>query len=365
MADLNRIINESVDDFSDMEPLEQSSPGASHMLEHRSLKRLIDFLFLPSTHVMPSERVFAETLLLRDWEGLPLNAVERLALRLANAVEVAPRLALKLASCGRIEVSEPLLYAAALNDFDLVTIANKCSQNEQLIIAKRNNLSSIVSGILVEIGNEDVVKTLLMNPGAKISAKTLNVLVAKARNNISLQSALLVRPEMTGLVAMDLFWDVPGEMREYILLTYLCERRSLTGFLHEDSAWQNHQSTLCRSDISDERLKIIIKMIVNGESDNAIDKLAQDARLSRAIASRIFKDQGGEALLVVAKAMGASRAGANDILMRFINSKPHLISRSDRLEPLRGLFDRISRDQALVALQYWACKMDNPSCFET
>jgi len=359
VAELRPISNDSMDDSSVIEPLGKTPACASHMLEHRSLKRLIDFLFLSSTHVMPNERVFAESLLLRDWNGLPEYMLERLAARLVNAVEAAPRLALRLVSCGRINISEPLLAAAAINDVDLVDVANKGREKEQIAIAKRRNLSPIVSSLLVDIGTDDVVKAVLMNAGAKISAKTLGALVSKANDNISLQSALLVRPEMSAPTAMNMFWYVPGEVREYILVTYLCDQRALSGFLHEDSAWQEHQRTLCPAHISNERLRAITKLMINDECTLAIEKLAHNARLSHSIASRILKDEGGEAFLVAAKAMGASRAGVNEALMRFINTKPCLIGSAERLEPLRSLFDRLSRDQALVALQYWGWEMEN------
>lgn len=363
MAELNPVFKEFMDDFSITEPLADtlfSAPArASHMLEHRSLKRLIDFLFLPSTHVMPNERIFAESLILRDWDNLPDDVLRRLAERLSGTIETAPRLALKLANCGRTEISTPLLQSAALNDFDLVSIVSQGGEDEQLLVATRCNLPAIVSGILVEIGTDKVVKAILMNADAKLSAKTLDVLINKAKQNSSMQSALLVRPEMTAPVALRIFWGVPGEVREYILLSYLCDQRSLTGFLHEDSAWQEHQRTLCPAGISDERLRAITKLMVNGERDIAIERLSHYARLAPLVAAKILKDKGGEAFLVAAKAMGASRAGVNEALMRFINAQPCVIGSAERLEPLRNLFDSISRDQALVALQYWGWEIEN------
>ncbi len=354
MAELNPVVDDPMDDLCAIEPLEGAPVSETRTLGHRSLKRLIDFLFLPSTHVMPNERKFAESLLLRDWDGLPDIVLERLSQRLADAVEAAPRLALKLASCERIRISEPVLKNGALNDMDIVDIAHKGSEEERLIIARRHNLSPIVSALLVEIGGENIVKAVLMNAGAILSSRTLGELIAKAKGDPSLQNALLFRSEISAPDAMELFWHVSSEVREYILLTYLCDQRSITGFLHEDTAWQEHQSTLCPAEISDERLKVITKLMVSDDRDSAIDKLAQNAHLAQTVASKILKDKGGEAFLVAAKAMGASRAGVNEALMRFVNSKPCLIGNAKKLEFLKNLFDRLSRDQALVALQYWS-----------
>jgi len=343
-----------MDDLCAIEPLEGPPVSEARTLGHRSLKRLIDFLFLPSTHVMPNERKFAESLLLRDWDGLPDIVLERLSQRLADAVEVAPRLALKLASCERIRISEPVLKSGALNDMDIVDIAHKGSDEERLIIARRRNLSPIVSALLVEIGGENIVKAVLRNASARISTRTLGELIAKAKNDPSLQNALLFRTEVSAPEAMALFWYVSGEVREYILLTYLCDQRSITGFLHEDSAWQEHQSTLCPAEISDKRLKELTKLMANNGRDKAIKNLAQNAHLAQTVASKILKDKGGEAFLVAAKAMGASRAGFSKALMRLVNSKPCIIGSRERLEPMQNLFDKLSRDQALVALQYWS-----------
>ncbi len=355
VAKLSQIKNGPMDDFNTIDPLEKSPLSAPHILEHRSLKRLIDFLFLPSTHVMPNERVFAETLLLRDWDGLSENVLERMAARLANTVETAPRLALRLARCGRINISGPLLQCGALHDIDLVEIAHQGCREEQITIASRRDLSPIISDLLVEIGDENIAKAVLLNAGATISTRMLGELIVKAKDNASIQNALLLRSEMSAPQAMELFWCAPGEVREYILLTYLCDQRSITGFLYEDIAWQEHQKTLRSTEIGDERLKTITRLMVDDERDGAIELLAAYARLSEPVASKILLDEGGEAFLVAAKAMGASRAGLHEALMRFINAKPCIIGSTQRLEPLRELFDKLSRDQALVALQYWGC----------
>jgi len=362
---LSQIKNDPMDGFNTVDPLEKSPLSAPHTLGNRSLKRLIDFLFLPSTHVMPNERVFAETLLLRDWDGLTENVLERMAARLANTVETAPRLALRLARCGRINISGPLLQCGALHDIDLVEIAHQGCREEQITIASRRDLSPIVSDLLVEIGDESIAKAVLLNAGATISTRMLSELIVKAKENTSIQNALLLRSEMSAPQAMELFWCVPGEVREYILLTYLCDQRSITSFLYEDIAWQEHQKTLRSTAIGDERLKTITRLIVDDERAGAIEELAAYARLSDPIASKILRDEGGEAFLVAAKAMGASRAGLNEALMRFINTKPCIIGSAEKLEPLRGLFDRLSRDQALVALQYWGCMIAPPSDPET
>jgi len=361
VAELSSTQKDSIVDCSAIDPLEKAPPGAAHTLGHRSLKRLIDFLFLPSTHVMPNERVFAETLLLRDWDALSEAVLERLAERLANTVETAPRLALRLARCGRFNISGPLLKFGDLHDIDLVEIAHKCEQPEQLNIASRRNLSPLVSDLLVDIGAEDIVKAVLMNTGSKISTRTLSDLITRAKDNITLQNAILFRPEIAAADALELFWHVPGQMREYILLTYLCDQRSLNGFLYEDDAWQEHQKTLCSADISDERLTALAKLLVSDKQDRAIEQLVSNARLSPQTAARILNDKGGEAFLVTAKAIGASRAGVNEALLRFINAKPCIIGSRERLDSLRNLFDRLSRDQALVALQYWSCKIDESS----
>jgi len=355
VAELSLKISDPMDDYSAIEQLENPTSGTSHMLEHRSLKRLIDFLFLPSTHVMPNERIFAESLLLRDWAGIPEQVMVNLASRLANATNIAPRLALKLASCGKINISYPVLLFGELDDLDLVDIAHKGSEEERLIIARRNNLSPIVSALLVDIGSEEILKAVLVNKGAKISTRILVDLISKAKNNTALQNDLMFRPEMSAPEAMDLFWYVSGEVRVYVLQTYLCGERSLSVFLNEDSAWQEHQRTLCPSEISDERLKAITRFLVGNERENAIKILAYYTRMPMTVATRILSDVGGEAFLVAAKAMGASRAGLNEAFMRLVNTKPCLIGGADRIEPLRGLFDRLSREQALVALQYWNC----------
>lgn len=359
MVGLNAIIDRGSGENIAFEQVEVAS-GVPRVLEPRSLKRLIDFLFLSSNQIMPGERAMAENLLIRDFDALPAAALERLAHRLAASRGVAPGLCLKLARCGRTEFSSPVLRNAKLSDIDIAEIARSGSISERMAIAQRDGLSSIVVNILIGSGEPEVMNAVLQNQGAYISGTILSELIARSKTEPNLQNALLFRPEITAALAMDLFWQVPGEVREYILLTYLCDQHSLQGILRDDAAWQEDQRTLHSAKVGDELIKTLAKHAINAETDAAIKLLACEARVAPATATRILEDSGGEPFLVAAKALGASRAGVNEALMWLTNAKPDIIASPERLEPLRSLFDRMSRGQAQAALQYWNLALSDP-----
>src|SRR5690606_28310465 len=96
-----------------------------------------------------------------------------LAERLAQ-VPSAPHDVIVALANDEIDIAQPILMRSeALLDVDLIEIIRHRTMEHQLAIAMRRNLSESVSGALVEAGSQDVIKTLLENPDARISEATM------------------------------------------------------------------------------------------------------------------------------------------------------------------------------------------------
>ena len=67
-------------------------------------------------------------------------------------------------------VALPIIrYSCVLSDEDLVSIVRAGSSAKQIATAKRETVSAGVADALVDLGNEEVVGTLLGNLGAELS----------------------------------------------------------------------------------------------------------------------------------------------------------------------------------------------------
>lgn len=123
--------------------------------------------------------------------------LEAVAARLGSRPDLPRDLALSLAH-HRIAVARPVLRnSPVLTEDDLLDVIDRRSREHHLAIARRSTVEPMVAEILVEMGDHDVLLTLLGNPGALLHRKTVTRLIGACRHNDGLRAPLLRRPELT------------------------------------------------------------------------------------------------------------------------------------------------------------------------
>ena len=96
-----------------------------------------------------------------------------------------------------IEVARPILQDADyLDDKFLVGCAFSLGQGHLLAISRRNILSDIVTDVLVERGNQEVLRSLAGNRGANFSEGGLNSLIDRARSDDILAATIGFRHDL-------------------------------------------------------------------------------------------------------------------------------------------------------------------------
>ncbi len=145
---------------------------------------------------MPVRRALAEQLSERD------DAPEDLIVLLANDV---------------IDVAYPLLAKSPkLCDQDLIAVVTRHARQHALAVSKRDSVSEAVSEALVETGDSDVVVSLLQNDGARLSANTMDDLVADSKNMEAYRAPLLGRKDLDLDIAMRMADWVGDTLQRYI-----------------------------------------------------------------------------------------------------------------------------------------------------
>jgi uncharacterized protein (DUF2336 family) len=120
-----------------------------------------------------------------------------LAERLAPVASAPPRTIRALAFDDLIEVAAPVLSQSdVLDDRALIENARTKSQGHLLAISTRKTLSGAVTDVLVERGNDAVVKSTASNHGADFSERGYTRLLSRAESNDEIAASVGLRPSI-------------------------------------------------------------------------------------------------------------------------------------------------------------------------
>lgn len=161
------------------------------------LRRVTD-VFLNSTIEYSSEQteVFDDVYdcLIQSMEA---SAKVLLAKRLAPIATAPPQIIRTLAFDDLIEVAAPVLsQSERLDDDALMANARTKSQGHLLAISTRRQLSDAVTDVLVERGNDEVIHSVVGNPGAQFSEQAYTRLVSRAEGDDTIATCLGMRPSI-------------------------------------------------------------------------------------------------------------------------------------------------------------------------
>ncbi|MEJ2625529.1 MAG: DUF2336 domain-containing protein, partial [Pseudolabrys sp.] len=153
--------------------LDELDHTLSHVTGQRRMKMLRQMtdLFMAGAGTY-SEEVASlfDVIIKRLSEGVESRQLIELSQRLAEADTVASDTVVRLSNSDDVAVAGPVLEKSpALSDVDLVRIARTKGQGHLLAIAARQRVNDVVSDVLIERGNKNVLRKVTGNNGAKIS----------------------------------------------------------------------------------------------------------------------------------------------------------------------------------------------------
>jgi uncharacterized protein (DUF2336 family) len=130
-------------------------------------------------------------------DAMEASAKVLLAQRLAPVPTAPPKIIRTLAFDDLIEVAAPVLsQSERLDDAALMANARTKSQGHLLAISIRKQLSNAVTDVLVERGNDEVIQSVVGNPGAQFSEKGYTNLVSRAERSDGIAECLGMRPSI-------------------------------------------------------------------------------------------------------------------------------------------------------------------------
>jgi uncharacterized protein (DUF2336 family) len=137
-------------------------------------------------------------------------------------------------------VSLPMIeFSRVLDDDRLIGIARNGTAAKQTAVAKRSTVPAIIADALVESGGKATVKTLLANPGADLTDRSLNVVIDKHGQDESVQALIVDRPTLTLAVSMRLIAIVSTELQ-----AHLVERHDIPPLIADQLAMHGRERAL-------------------------------------------------------------------------------------------------------------------------
>ena len=174
-----------------------------------TMLRRMTTLFLDTAERLGEEQVSAfDAVIHRLAQSVESRARATLSESFADVAN-APRTTVRdLAFDEDVAVAGPVLTRSTrIIESDLVSIASKRGQEHLFALSRRRTLSERVTDVLVERGNQDVVRSVAGNDGARFSEAGFDRLVRRAEDDNDLQHVLTLRR------------DIPAEHMAHLVAT--------------------------------------------------------------------------------------------------------------------------------------------------
>lgn len=317
-----------------LQPLElkasPAEPGAAPADAARRAitERLCEVVAWPSTRIAAHERQLAGDLLVGLLKFCPEATRRACALRLVGVVD-APKPVLRYLARDEISIAEPLLRESkSFDDLDLIETIRVATPAHIDLIAQRKQVSETVTDAIVRRGVLSAIDLLAANPNARIAQATMDSLVRLSRDHPALTAALVRREELRMAQGLTLFWWAGREARTALLRRFAVDRTTLLAEMQELFPLAATPA------IADPEVRKALQFIERrqrarhapsvagaGTVETLIDAIAAQGGLTRTLVvdlarmcgvrpttcARILSDRGGEALAVLAKAIGLKR----------------------------------------------------------
>jgi uncharacterized protein (DUF2336 family) len=295
-----------------------------------------------------------------------------LAETLSGIPDAPPQIISALAN-DALEIAYPILIeSSVLQDMELVEIIRHRTAEHQLAIAMRETVSETVSDALVDTDNNDVIRTLVENRGARISGETLVKIVDRSESQLDLQSPLLQRNELSPMLAKRMYWWVSAALRKSIVERFDIDsveldksiERAVKDLMGEPIAKaENADSTdhMIKSLISAGKVTppLMIQTLRQGEIALFEEMLSGLSNLNAKLVRRFVFEPGGEALAILCKALEIMKPDFASIFLLSRSARPgDKVVDPSELTRVLDLYDRIKLETAQKVVEHWRLDPD-------
>ena len=202
--------------------LEQAITHGSPQRRAEILSAVTDLFVHGSVQFSDDEIALFDDVMTRLALEIEVSVRSLLARRLAPMAKGPPNIIRILANDDEISVASPILVQSEqIDETTLVQCARSKTQDHLLAISQRKSLSEVVTDVLVERGNKQVVLSTARNPGAKFSAMGFSRLVQRSTGDDALTACVGARPD----IPHSLFLTLLGAASERVRSKLIAEKQ--------------------------------------------------------------------------------------------------------------------------------------------
>jgi uncharacterized protein (DUF2336 family) len=185
--------------------LDRAIANGSSQQRADMLMQIADLFVGNSPHFTDDEISLFDDIITRLATEIEISARSLLAQRLAPIANAPVNIMRILASDDEIKVAHPVLTQSdRINEAILVQCARSKSQEHLLAISQRKTLSEVITDVLVERGNKQVVLSTARNRGARFSEAGFCRLVKRSDGDDALAACVGSRPDIPGALLLAL-----------------------------------------------------------------------------------------------------------------------------------------------------------------
>jgi uncharacterized protein (DUF2336 family) len=186
-------------------------------IKRRELLRGVTDLFFQGDNHNPVEMALFDDVMSQLAGDMEEAVKAELSQRLSEA-PAAPRGLSRALASDSIAVAEPILRGShTLTDDDLLHVARTQGQDHLRAISQRTSVSSVVSDVIVERGDDHTLGVLLRNEGAVLSRAAHETVVDRAAANPALHEAVIDRHSLPVDLLNEMYFMVEARLRDRIM----------------------------------------------------------------------------------------------------------------------------------------------------
>lgn len=341
--------------------------GSDGFARRSLLRRLMDVVALPASRGNIQDRAIAGDLLLEILLESDVAARELCARRLQEMSQ-APKRLLRFLALDVPHVAQLILADnKAFDDADLCYLVAHGATAHRVTVARRREIGPAVATAIAESGDTIAMKALLENTTAKLSERSVELMVGASRNAAALPPLLIQREEVRPAHALAMFWWSAAAERRQILIRFSAERTLLMDMcadifryaatdtdpvvrkaLHVIERRQRDRSAIDRSPHDSLESAITAAAAAGGLTPAVIADISALSGIKATTGDRIFQDIGGEGLAVLCKATGLKRPYLRELWKALGNTED-----SPDFARISEIYETIAVAKAQTVLRYW------------
>ena len=329
-----------------------------------ALRRVTDLFIAGSGRYSPDQIALFDDVFLRLANAIEQEARARLARHLSLVPDAPPKVIRWLAFDDAAEVASPVLAASPqLSDGDLVATARTKSQDHLYAISRRPLLSETVTDVLVDRGDQRVVRSVADNVSARFSEFGFDRLITRAQDDDVLAESVGLRRDIPRHHLLKLLESASAAVRTKLAAGNPHAAAAIRDMVAEvngdirreirDSSEEHARAKRQAK----KRFKIRqpsefdIHMRASAQDfENTLIALSAYGRFPIDLVERALLDERPDMALILAKAADCSRTTAKAILLMQVAERG--MSEAD-LERALASFDRLSQATARNVIEFY------------